>query len=82
MSRVRAATRRYRSTGARHDDARAELHDAIRVALAAGAEIGKVAAESPFDREHVRRIRDNRLGHGRRRNDQRSSDQHGNDRRS
>jgi hypothetical protein len=58
MSRVRVAAERYRSTQAAHAAARTELHAAIRSALAAGEPIGKVADESGFDREHVRRIRE------------------------
>lgn len=58
MSRVSTAAERYRSTKAEHENAREELHAAIRGALTAGLPIGQVARESGFDREHVRRIRD------------------------
>lgn len=58
MSRVSAAAAVYRSTLDQHNQARTELHAAIRAALAAGLPIGQVATESGFDREHVRRIRD------------------------
>lgn len=58
MTRVQRAAERYQATQAGHVAAREELHAAIRAALAAGLPIGQVARESGFDREHVRRIRD------------------------
>ena len=58
MSRVRLAAEKYRATQAAHSAARDALYSAIRAALAAGLPIGKVAQESGFDREHVRRIRE------------------------
>lgn len=60
MARIRAAARRYQQTRDRHATARDELHAAIKAALAVGLQIGEVAKESGFDREHVRRIRDDR----------------------
>lgn len=58
MGRVRAAAAHYRETETQHARSRGSLYAAIRAALAAGEKIGEVAAESGFDREHVRRIRD------------------------
>lgn len=60
MSRVRAAAETYRTTKTDHELAREALYTAIRGALAAGLPIGQVADESGFDREHVRRIRDDK----------------------
>lgn len=58
MSRVRAAAQRFNEAKTATEQARQALHAAILAALAAGLPIGKVAAESGYDREHVRRIRD------------------------
>lgn len=58
MSRVRTAAGRYADAKTATEQARQELHSAILAALAAGLPIGKVATESGYDREHVRRIRD------------------------
>lgn len=58
MSRVQEAAERYRTAQTETSAARDELHSAIRAALAAGLPIGQVARESGYDREHVRRIRD------------------------
>ena len=59
MAQVRTAADRYQKSRAQHDRDRDALYAAIRAALAAGLPIGQVARESGFDREHVRRIRDN-----------------------
>lgn len=59
MSRVQRAAERYRKAQTEVGAAREELHAAIKAALAAGLPIGQVARESGYDREHVRRIRDN-----------------------
>ena len=60
MSRVQVAAERFRTAETEITAARDELHAAIKAALAAGLPIGQVARESGYDREHVRRIRDDR----------------------
>lgn len=62
MTRIQVAAEAYRVTREAHIAARDELHAAIRAGLAAGLPIGQVATESGFDREHVRRIRDGKIG--------------------
>lgn len=51
LQSLRAAKRRY-------DEARPAWHRAIYAALVAGMRMTDVAAESGYNREHVRRIRD------------------------
>lgn len=51
LQSLRAAKRRY-------DEARPAWHRAIYAALLAGMRVTDVAAESGYNREHVRRIRD------------------------
>lgn len=60
MSRIQSAAAHYRQTRTRHENARTALYAAIKAGLAAGLPIGQVAKEAGFDREYVRKIRDDK----------------------
>lgn len=51
-----AATRRYRQTASKHQEARVEAVGAALAALRAGDEPAAVAAESPFTPAYIRRL--------------------------
>ncbi len=56
MSALTAATRRYRQTAAKHEEARKEVIAAAVEALKAGDSPTEVAEQSPFTPAYVRRL--------------------------
>lgn len=57
LDRVDRATRRFRNAEAALEEARETMHRAIVDALKADAGASETARHSPYDRNHVNRIR-------------------------